>query len=190
MSRHTQENILAFVLLCFFVGIIILSSEYGPRARLVPIPISVLGMILLAIQIIWQNLRPADELHVDVLEFLTKQEIKPGETEGSVQASSSAPEPVHTASKNPAESGGLTSNMRETVAFGKVILFTGLFLLFGPIPSIFIFTFGYFFLSRHFSWQKALFYSAVFSAVIYGLFVEGLQIQLYHGVLDPLINNY
>ena len=73
MSRRAQENILAIMLMAFFVGVLVISLDYSPRARLVPIPISVLGILLLGAQLVWQNLRSPDELHVDMLEFLTKR---------------------------------------------------------------------------------------------------------------------
>ena len=71
MSRRAQENIVAGFVLAFFVAIIVLSLDYSPRARFVPMPVAVLGAMLVTIQLVWQNLRSPDELHVDVLELLT-----------------------------------------------------------------------------------------------------------------------
>lgn len=178
MNRLTQENILAVALLCFFVGILVLSLDYGPRARLVPIPISVLGIILLGTQLVWQNLRSPDELHVDMLEFLTRRGIKPGADADAASSGESAPV------ESPSTFG------REVIAFGKVLGFVGLFLLLGPFPSVFIFTFAYFSLSRHYRWPKALLVTTIFTAIVYGLFVEVLKIQIYHGILEPLVNSY
>lgn len=180
MNRLTQENILAAALMCFFVGILVLSLDYSPRARLVPIPISVLGIILLGVQLVWQNLRSPDELHVDMLEFLTRRGIKPGADGDADDASSGESAPVD----SPSGFG------REVFAFGKVLGFVALFLLLGPFPSVFIFTFAYFSLSRHYRWPKALLVTTIFTAVVYGLFVEVLDIQLYHGILEPLVNSY
>lgn len=185
MKRITQENILAVALLCFFVGILVLSLEYGPRARLVPVPISVLGIILLGAQLVWQNLRSPDELHVDMLEFLTRRGINPVESEETDDAPSADDAP-----ETPAAADGLPDFRREVFAFAKVSAFVGLFLLFGPFPSAFIFTFAYLSLSRHYHWAKALVVTIIFVVVVYVLFVEILDIQLYHGVLEPLVNNY
>ncbi len=183
MNRRTQENILAVALLGFFIGILVLSLEYGPRARLVPIPISVLGMILIVAQLIWQNLRPAEELNIDILEFLTRRGKKPGAGGDAVQDTATAEAPGKPV-KSPPSFG------REVFAFGKVAIFVGLILLFGPFPAVFIFTFAYFSLSRHFRWPKALMYTTVFVAVVYALFVEVLEIQLYHGVLEPFVYGF
>ena len=185
MSRLTQENILAVALLCFFGGILVLSLDYGPRARLVPIPISVLGIILLGVQLVWQNLRSPDELHVDMLEFLTRRGINPVKS-AETDDTSSADKPP----KAPAVADGLSGFSREVVAFGTVLAFVGLFLLLGPFPSAFIFTFAYLSLSRHYHWAKALVVTTIFVVVVYVLFAEVLDIQLYHGVLEPLVNSY
>ena len=126
MNRLTQENILAVALLCFFVGILVLSLDYSPRARLVPIPISVLGIILLGAQLVWQNLRSPDELHVDMLEFLTRRGINPVASAQADDASSADDAP-----ETPAAAGGLSSFSREVVAFGTVLALVGLFLLLG-----------------------------------------------------------
>lgn len=185
MNRLVQENILAAALLCFFVGILVLSLEYGPRARLVPIPISVLGIILLSAQIVWQNLRSPDDLHVDMLEFLTKRGINPLKAAESEEESSEEDAP-----ETPKAVEGPSDFSREAIAFGQVLALVGLFLLFGPFPSVFIFTFAYLFLSRHYPWAKALGVTAIFTVIVYVLFAEVLKIQLYHGVLEPLVNNF
>ncbi len=185
MTRLTQENLLAAAMFFFFIGILVLSGEYGTRARLVPVPIAVLGILMLGAQVIWQNLRPADELNVDILEFLTRRGIDPtaaGKAGGD--SSAEAPSP---------DSGPVDSPpkfKREVFAFGKVAAFVALFMLFGPFPSIFIFTFAYLSLSRHYRWAKSMAVTTIFVAVVYALFVEILDIQLYHGVLEPLINSY
>jgi len=169
------------MLMAFFVGVLVISLDYSPRARLVPIPISVLGILLLGAQLVWQNLRSPDELHVDMLEFLTKRTGDPSAREDS-GAEAEAAEKTETA--QPSHFG------REVFAFFKVALFVGLFLLLGPFPSVFIFTFAYFSLTRHYHWAKAMVVTTIFVAVTYLLFVEMLDIHIYYGVLEPLIHNY
>jgi len=181
MSRRMQENVLAVVLIAFFVGILMLSLGYGPRARLVPVPISVLGILLLGIQLLWQNLRSPDELHVDMLEFLTR---RGGAPTGGKGADDGAKADTAGEAPEPSVFG------REVFAFAKVAGFVGLFLLLGPFPAVFLFTFAYFSLTRHYHWAKAVVVTTIFVAVTYALFVEILDIQLYHGVLEPLVNSY
>ena len=94
------------------------------------------------------------------------------------------------ASGEPAAADGLSGFGREAFAFAKIILFVGLFLLLGPFPAAFLFTFAYFSLSRHYHWAKALVNTTIFIVIVYLLFVEVLEIQLYHGLLEPLVNSY
>lgn len=180
MSRRAQENLIAVMILIVFVGIIALCMDFGPRARMVPLPLAIFGLILIGAQIIWQNLRSAGELKVDLLEVLTG---KTEEQSVSGTADVSSTEEVAPADRRPRW-------RREVAANGIVALFLGLILLFGPIPAVFIFTGGYLFLSKHYPWFKGLVYTFVFTAVIYLLFVTTLEIQLYHGILEPLVDRF
>jgi len=174
MSRRLQENIVAAVMLFILLGVIYLSWSYGPRARMVPIPVAAFGVIMMVIQIIWQNLRPAEELHVDLLEVLAKRE------------KASMPKEKTPGEKRAA--GRVPSWRAEAIAYGMVVLFTVMIYLAGPIPAIFVFTGGYFLLSRHYTWGRALVYTAIFTAVIYLLFAVALDVQLYHGLLEPIFS--
>ncbi len=176
MSRRLQENIVATAIVFVLLGVIYVSWGYGPRARMVPIPVAVFGLIMMVIQIIWQNLRPAGELHVDLLEVLTQREHAPAPT-----AIAKAPGAKGAASRAPPWRA-------EAIAYGMVVVFTAMVFLAGPIPAIFVFTAGYFLLSRHYSWGRAFVYTALFTAAIYLLFVVALEIQLYHGVLEPIFS--
>lgn len=181
MSRRTQENILAILLMAFFIGIVVISYEYGPRARLVPVPIAVLGILLLGAQLVWQNLRSPDDLHVDMLEFLTRRGGRPAGDGGSA---------ADEVASEGDEAAALPSRFgREVFAFATVAGFVAMFLALGPFPSVFIFAFAYFSLTRHYHWAKAIIVTTIFVAVTYGLFVEVLDIQLYHGLLEPLVNS-
>lgn len=174
MSRRFQENLIAAAILCVFLGVIVMSLDYGPRARMIPLPLATFGVILIVIQIVWQNLRSTDELQMDMLQVLTRQ----AEKEGAEPANDSAAPPRK------------ASWRREITALAIVAALVGLVLLFGPIPAVFLFTGGYFLLSRHYSWFKGLVYTSLFTAAIYLLFVVALEIQLYHGVLEPLVEHF
>ncbi len=176
MSRRTQENLIAVAIVIVFAGVIVASLNFGPRARMIPLPLAVFGLILIVAQIVWQNLRSGGELKVDILEVLTnktEEESVSGVADESSTAKARGP-----------------LWRREAVAVGIVALFLGLILLLGPIPAVFLFSGGYLLLSRHYSWFKGLLYTAVFTAAIYLLFVTVLEIQLYHGILEPLIDRF
>jgi len=179
MSRKVQENFVVGVVIVVLLGVIYLSLGFGPRSRMVPIPVATFGLVLALIQLVWQNLRSTDELYVDLLEVLTKR----GDGRQALGPAADAP-----------AAGAVKAAPRlwpkELAALGLVLGFLGLVLLIGPIPSIFIFTGGYFFVSRHYSWPKALGYTVVFTIAVYLLFVVALEIQLYHGLLEPVVEYF
>ena len=83
-----------------------------------------------------------------------------------------------------------TSWRAELRAFGIIALLIVLILVTGIIPAVFLFTGGYFVLTRHYSWLMGLVYTSVFTASVYVLFVFALQIQPYHGMAAPLIERF
>ena len=169
MSPRTQENIVAGVLLVFFAGYLSITLSFGPNARLVPMPMAVLGIVLVVIQLVRQNLRDAKELHVDLFASLT----------GRVQQEASTEEPEPTIP--PGE-----QFRRELRAGLFVTVFAGLIVLLGPLIAVFLFSTAFLALTRHFEPARALVVGLAFTAALYVLFVFGLQLQLYHGILEPL----
>lgn len=176
MSRRAQENLVAGVILAGFLGIIVLSLGYSPRSRLVPLPMAVLGAILVTVQLVWQNVRSVDELQVDVLEFLT----------GQSRTETSADQKAGLGSKDARTAG----SWKNFVAFGMVAVLLAGFLLLGPIPAIYLFTSGYLILTKYSSWLKGLAYAAVFTAIIVVVFGHILKIPLDRSILLPGIGQY
>jgi Tripartite tricarboxylate transporter TctB family len=174
MSRRLQENLVAAVLLLLFVAVLVMSFDYGPRARLVPVPIAIIGILLTLAQLVWQNLRGADELHVDVLELVAGRE------------SSDRRRAAQT------ETGGATgqpSLRAQAKAFAIVAALLALFLVLGPIPAIFLFSAGYFILTGE-SWFRGLLYAFLCAGSLYLVFGYTLQVQLNRGLAAPLIGQY
>ena len=62
-------------------------------------------------------------------------------------------------------------------------------MLLGPIFAVFIFTTGYFVVTRHFAPLKAVAVATICALALYLLFAVGLQLQLYHGLLEPLFES-
>ena len=56
-----------YLALVMFIGVIVMCLDYGPRARMVPLPLAIFGLIMMAAQIVWQNLRSTDELQIDMI---------------------------------------------------------------------------------------------------------------------------
>jgi len=174
MSRRAQHNLVAAVLLALFGGVIWLCQDFGPRARMIPLPLAIFGLILTTIQIIWQNVGSTDELRMDMIEIPAPDSV--GAQSGLVAATRPA------AQRGP-------SWREETGALGIVAVLLALVLLLGPIPAVFLFTGGYFLITRHYSLRAGVIYTAVFTAATYLLFFVALEIQPYHGILAPLFGH-
>lgn len=167
MSRRTQENVIAGLLAVVFAVYLVMTFSLGPNARLVPVPIALLGLGFLLIQIVNQNRRGAAEFSLDLLSSLTAGVASAGRNE-------SKPEEKQ------------ASFPRELQAVGFLAAFIGLILLLGPIAAVFLFTSGFFLVTRHFAPLKAVTVAGLCTLALYLLFAVGLQLQMYHGVLAPL----
>lgn len=167
--RLTQDNVVCGVLLVVFAGVIWLCQDFGPRARMIPLPLAAFGIFLTVVQLLWQNLRSTDDLQMDMI---TVKGLPTGA--GIVDAED-----------RPAQRPG---RVGEPAAFGIVVLLIALVFLIGLLPAVFVFTAGYFVVSRHYTWHVGLIYTAVFTGAVYLLFGVALQIQPYHGLLAPLFN--
>jgi hypothetical protein len=177
MTRRMQENILATALLLFFLAALAMSFGYGPRSRLVPLPIAALGAMLVIAQLVWQNTRVVDDLQVDVFEFLT------GRSEDTVPEAAAE---AQSNSKKEAPSGF----HRELAGCGIVLALLAMFLILGPVPASFLFTVGYFRGSREFGWTRSMLYGAVFTAFIYVMFGRVLGVDLNRGLIAPALNTF
>lgn len=176
MSRLTQENIVCVALLVLFGGVVWLTQDFGPRARMIPFPLAVGGIVLTLVQLLWQNLRPADDLQMDLISVAERRAL--AQDEGSAN-SAAAPAPPQ---------GSLLH--RELRAYGIVAALIALVLVIGIMPAVFVFTAAYFVLTRHYSWLAGLVYTSAFTALVYLLFIAALQIQSYHGLLEPLVERF
>jgi tripartite tricarboxylate transporter TctB family protein len=173
MSRRVQENLIAMALFVVFVAVILMCQDFGPRARMIPLPLAILGLVLTTVQIIWQNLGSTEGLQMDMITVSAPEAAGKKEAEAQTDAK---------------PGGDSTHSWRkEAGAFAIVGALLALVLLLGPVPAVFIFTAAYFALTRYYSFRTALVYTAVFTAVTYLLFFVALEIQPYHGLLAPLV---
>ena len=70
MSRHAQENLVSLILLGLFGLVLWLCQDFGPRARLIPLPLALFGIALTVAQFAWHNFgrddaRPMEMISVD-----------------------------------------------------------------------------------------------------------------------------
>ncbi len=166
MSRHAQENVVSAVLLALFIGVIVLCQDFGPRARMIPLPLAIFGIVLTLVQLAWHNLRSTDDLHMDMISV--RSPVAPETPVASPTAAKKA------------------SWRREAGAYGIIGLLVALILVLGLMPAVFVFAGGYLWLSRYCSWQKSLIYTALLTSAVYLLFEVALQMQPFHGLLAPM----
>lgn len=179
MSRLAQENLITALLLVFFGGVIWLCQDFGPRARMIPYPLAIFGIVLTVIQILWQNLRSVDELQIDLIKVAGPTSVADPGDAATATSEKSAPEAVK---------GRMWR--KEAGALGIVAILLGLIMLIGLLPAVFVFTAAYFLLTHHYSWRAGLLYTAIFTATVYLLFVMALQIRPYHGLLEPWVERF
>lgn len=165
MSRHAQENLVSVLLLAVFACVIALCQDFGPRARMIPLPLAIFGIVLTLIQLAWHNLGSPETLQMDMIEVRAPD--------------ASEPEPVTTPVEKP-------SWLREIAAFAMVLGLIAMVFAVGMMPAAFLFTAGYFLLTRYCSWWRSLLYGGLLTAAVYLLFEVALEMQPYHGLLAPL----
>ena len=176
MSRRAQENILTAIVACLFVGYLVVASGFGPNARLVPLPIAGIGLLCLVIQIVRQNREGGLERNTF------------GPLSLLIGERASGPEPEQETEAAPPAAG--RSVARELKAFGFVGLFVALIVALGPVPAVFLFSAGFLAISKHYPLWRAVASAAAFAVIVFLLFVVGLELQLYHGLLTPLVDRF
>jgi hypothetical protein len=181
MSRRTQENIVAGILLAVFLVLLALTLGYSSRARLVPLPVAILGVVLAVAQLLWQNLRSVDELRVNFLDLVGS----PGAVEKTAIGHATSDETERRDGAGvPRRLGG------ELSAFGIVAVLLALVFVVGPLPAVFLFTAGYLRLTKHCSLPRALLYALACVGVLYSLFGFTLGVQLNRGLMAGFLGNY
>ena len=165
MSRRVQENVVACLLLAVFVVAIVLASGFSPRARVVPLPIAVIGAVMMLVQLFVQNFLASGNMKMDALEFLT------GRAKSEVVESPSGGAAGHAESER---------WWRELIALGLVSLLTLMVIFVGPLESVFLFIAGYLGIKRQYSWPWSIACAAIFALGVYVLFELVLGVPVMH----------
>lgn len=178
-----QENLVAGFILLVLVAVIVAALDYGPRARMVPIPIAAIGALLILSQIVLQNLRSEKDLKIDLMELIARKAT--GDDEDLVETQERELAEVEAdAEAEPTAVEGWRKFARELGALGVVILLVGMFFVIGPLPTMFAFTAGYFAISGQYPIVKAVLHSLVYTAFVYALFYLWLRIDMRQGLID------
>jgi hypothetical protein len=180
MSRRAQENVLAAIVAGIFIGYLIIAAGFGPNARLVPLPIAGLGLLCLLIQVVRQNRAGGLERNTfGPLSLLIGDRAPEPQQDPEQPRAPEAPAAPET-----------PTNVRELKAFGFVGLFVALIVALGPVPAVFLFCAGFLAFSKHYPAWKAIASAGAFAVTVYLLFVVGLELQLYHGLLEPIFDRF
>jgi hypothetical protein len=179
VSRRTQENIVAGVFLALFLALLYMTVGYSSRARLVPLPIAILGVCFAIAQLLWQNFRAADQLNINALDLIMKRDVieRAPIDRRAVQADETEPQAADRWRSEP-------------WTFGMVALLLALVLVVGPLPAVFAFTAGYLAISKHSSLIRAVAYAFACVSVLYGLFGYTLGVQLNRGLISGVLANF
>ena len=177
MSRRTQETLATLAFLGVFLGLAWLSLDFGPRARMIPLPLALFGALLAIVQLVLQQRGATQSLKMDLINV--DPPAPAADSTGSVRApGDSQPAP------------GRSSAHKVLGAYAIVGGLLVMILTIGPVASVFLFTAGYFLKTRYYSAPFALAYAAAFTLTVYLLFFVALQIQPYYGMLGPLIARF
>ena len=180
MSRRAQDNLVGVIVLAVFLVLLYLTFGYSARARLVPLPVAVLGVILAVAQLLWQNFRSVDELRINPLDLVGSPRIP----EAASATGSGIPVAPPSQTEVKRKPGG------ELGAFGLLVILLALVYGVGPLPAVFLFTAGYLGFSRHCTPARAILYGGICAVVLYGLFGFALGVPLNRGLLSGFISGY
>jgi hypothetical protein len=176
MSSKAQENIAAILMLIIFIGIGVMSVGYSPRARLMPLAISVVSGVLIVSQLIIQNTKAHNvDLAIDTMELFGAAKLK---KEGQRKTDEEAD---RTLEKE------VIQGTQESTALGILL---GLFLMiyvFGFLISIPLFIILYFRVFNKIRWLRAIFIGIGATVVLYAFFGVLLQISLYSGIIGRML---
>lgn len=166
MSRHAQENIVSLALLVLFGLVLHACMDFGPRARMIPLPLATFGILLTLLQLAWHNFGGGVVPQVDMI--TVDAGALPSSGEGQPRTERTEEQ---------------LGRWGEAGAYAMVALLVGLIFTAGIFPSVFVFAAGYLVLSGYCTLLRGLAFSALMTASIYLLFVVGLEMQPYQGLL-------
>jgi len=166
MSRHMQENLVSLLMVGLFGLVIYLCQDFGPRARLIPLPLAVFGIFLVVVQFIHHNWGRQDERAAELIDV---------DTSAITASAEGQPRTERTEEQ--------LGRWGEFGAYMVVALLVAMIFTLGIFPTVFIFTAAYLILTRYCTTVRGLSYSAVLTLSVYLLFVMALEMQPYHGLL-------
>lgn len=168
------ENISVLVMLLVFVFFAVGSMWYGPRARFVPLPISIIAIGLSLAQLYVQNSKSAKkELGVDTFKLFGADSTK-----AQAKCQSEADKEAAEALEKIKIAAGKTQ-----MAYAIPLILTGLIFVIGFNLAVPLFVTWYFRFLNKAKWLTSLIYGIGTWAFVYLMFEAWLEVGLYPGVV-------
>ncbi len=174
MSRRAQENVVALALLLLFIGFLVVGMSYSPKARLVPVPLAIVSILLISLQLFLQNFRRDIKLSVDTMELFARPP-----REDVCEVDKDVRDEVPGTEKS--------DGRKEIEGIGIMLLLVAMVLVLGMFPAVLVFVFGYFMVIGKSKLLPSAIYSVVTAGVLYVLFVSILGILPYEGLLGSVL---
>lgn len=175
MSKRTQENIVAFLFLIFFIVMLVISHSYNEKARMVPIPIAYASIFFLLIQMYFMNFRQDINLNVDATELLTG-----GKTEDEVL------EAVHVDDLDEVPIEKAKAGGSEKGAIIMMVSYSVLAALIGILGGTLLFVTGFLRFVTKLNWVVSLLTGMATAVAIWFFFSYILEVRFFQGYLLEL----
>ena len=163
MSKRTQHNIALLIMLGVFIAFLVAAMTYGRRVRLVPVPVAIFSIIATLCQLYVFNFRPDLNFEVDAEDIFVKGEAGKDKKVGRK---------------------GSRTFQKELEAFGVLTALLVLMYVFGILPAILLYVFGYYVFITKLKWHISALYSVGTALFVYVIFVFILNVRLYGGLID------
>lgn len=171
MSKRVQDNVFCLFMLAVFVAFLVFSLQLGSsRARMVPVPIATISILLLLLQLYFQNFKPDVQLNVDSVDLFRisddtiecEEEVSDFARKARVRAHS------------------------ELNAFAVVLALFAMAMILGILEAGFLFTLGYFLYYGREKLHIALAWSAGSTAAFYFMFFHLIGLRPWEGYIRML----
>ncbi len=164
-SKKRGEFILTLFFLAFFVVMMLISMTYSAKARRMPLVVIIPGVALCAAMVLKMTTRKGHEPE--------RREAESAETEDSEPSGLEAKE----------------EKKKMLVMFGWMALLVGMIWIVGFLVTIPVYTI-LFMRSLKESWRLSIIFGIVGFIVLYFLFVVGLEMELYPGLIYEWLSFY
>jgi hypothetical protein len=152
------ELILALFFLAFFITLMLISMTYSPKARRMPLVVILPGLTLAVVIVIKETIKKVPALK--------RGEVTLGETGDGMSESPAAP----------------AETKRMFIMFGWMAFLIGMIWIVGFLITIPVYTI-LFMKSLKESWRLSIIFGVVGFILLYGIFVFGLNMELYPGLI-------